>query len=112
LQTISLDFPDPWIVFNFVYNSAMIGAANMPRYANEQVDALLAQADGILDEDARVELYQKAQRLVMADMPTVPLFQVRRTVAVRSDARGLDYNFSQPFFYNFQSMRREASGAQ
>ena len=112
LQTISLDFPDPWIVFNFVYNSAMIGAANMPRYANEQVDALLAQADGILDEDARVELYQKAQRLVMADMPTVPLFQIRRTVAVRSDARGLDYNFSQPFFYNFQSMRREASGAQ
>jgi len=105
-QSINLDFPDPSIIFNFVYNSAMIGGANFPRYRNPAVDKLIAQADRSLDAPERVALYQEAQRTVLDDVPTVVLFQLDWQRAVRSDIAGVNYNFSQPTFYNFDTMRR------
>jgi len=105
-QSINLDFPDPSIVFNFVYNSAMIGGANFPRYRNASVDKLIGQADRTLDREARAALYQQAQRIVLDEMPTVVLFQLDWQRAIGSDIQGVNYNFSQPTFYNFESMRR------
>lgn len=106
MQSINLDFPDPSIVFNFVYNSAMIGGANFPRYRNREVDRLIGLADRTLEPDARAALYRQAQRIVMQDMPTVPLYQLDWQRAQRSDITGVRYNFAQPTFYNFASMSR------
>ncbi|MBC7938368.1 MAG: hypothetical protein H7Z19_01170, partial [Chitinophagaceae bacterium] len=105
-QSINLDFPDPSIIFNFVYNSAMIGGANFPRYRNATVDGLISQADRTLDPVERVALYQRAQRIVIDEVPTVVLFQLDWQRAARSDIVGVNYNFSQPTFYNFDSMGR------
>ncbi|MFN9279777.1 MAG: hypothetical protein ACK6DW_08570, partial [Betaproteobacteria bacterium] len=105
-QSINLDFPDPSIIFNFVYNSAMIGGANFPRYRNPSVDKLIGQADRTLDREARAALYQQAQRIVLDEMPTVVLFQLGWQRAIGRDIQGVNYNFSQPTFYNFESMRR------
>ncbi len=105
-QSINLDFPDPSIVFNFVYNSAMIGGANFPRYRNASVDKLIGQADRTIDREARAALYQQAQRIVLDEMPTVVLFQLGWQRAIGRDIQGVNYNFSQPTFYNFESMRR------
>ncbi|MBL0151037.1 MAG: hypothetical protein IPP87_21175, partial [Ideonella sp.] len=105
-QSINLDFPDPSIVFNFVYNSATIGGANFPRYRNASVDKLIGQADRTLDREARAALYQQAQRIVLDEMPTIVLFQLDWQRAIGSDIQGVNYNFSQPTFYNFESMRR------
>jgi peptide/nickel transport system substrate-binding protein len=106
MQSINLDFPDPSIVFNFVYNSAMIGGANFPRYRNAEVDKLIARADRSLDLDQRAELYQQAQRIVVEQMPTAVLYQLDWQRAQRADLRGVNYNFAQPSFYNFESMSR------
>lgn len=111
MQSINLDFPDPSIVFNFVYNSAMIGGANFPRYRNAALDKLIGQADRTLDLDARAQLYRQAQRIVMQDLPTVPLFQLDWIRAARSDLAGVRYNFAQPTFYNFESMSRDPAAA-
>jgi len=105
-QSINLDFPDPSIVFNFVYNSAMIGGANFPRYRNASVDKLIGQADRTIDREARAALYQQAQRVVLDEMPTVVLFQLGWQRAIGRDIQGVNYNFSQPTFYNFESMHR------
>ena len=105
-QSINLDFPDPTIVFNFVYNSAMIGGANFPRYRNAVVDKLISQADRCMEPAERVTLYQQAQRIVMDELPAVVLFQLDWQRAARSDIAGVNYNFSQPTFYNFDTMRR------
>jgi peptide/nickel transport system substrate-binding protein len=105
-QSLNLDFPDPSIVFNFVYNSAMIGGANFPRYRNASVDKLIEQADRTIDREARAALYQQAQRIVLDEMPTVVLFQLGWQRAIGRDIQGVNYNFSQPTFYNFESMRR------
>ncbi len=112
MQAINLDFPDPSIVFNFVYNSAMIGGANFPRYRNREVDRLIGRADTTLEPQARAALYQQAQRIVMDELPTVPLFQLDWQRAQRVELSGVRYNFAQPTFYNFDSMRRTgAAGA-
>jgi ABC-type transport system substrate-binding protein len=111
MQSINLDFPDPSIVFNFVYNSAMIGGANFPRYRNPALDKLIATADRTLDGEVRAQLYRQAQGIVMQDLPTVPLFQLDWIRAARSDLAGVRYNFAQPTFYNFESMTREAAAS-
>lgn len=107
LQSINLDFPDPSIVFNFVYNSAMIGAANLSRYRNAAVDKLITRADQTLDSTERHRLYQEAQRIVVGDSPNAVLFQLDWPRAARSDISGINYNYAQPGFYNFATMRRD-----
>lgn len=111
MQEISLDFPDPWILFTFVYDSRMIGSiGNVSRYRSEELDALLRRADGAAP-DARAELYRQAQRIVLRDTPNVPLWQSGWTLAYRSEVRGLEYNFSIPLIYNAEDMWRiDASG--
>lgn len=105
-QAISLDFPDPWIVFNFVYNSAMIGAANMSRYKNAQVDDLVARADRAGDAE-RIELYKQAQRIVYDELPAIPLFQTSWTIAARESVNPIPYNFSTPMLLAAQAMKRQ-----
>jgi peptide/nickel transport system substrate-binding protein len=106
LQQISLDFPDPWILFTFVYDSRMIGSiGNVSRYRSAELDALLRRADGVTGE-ARAALYREAQRIVLRDTPNVPLWQSGWILAHRADLRGLDYNFSIPYIYNAEDMWR------
>lgn len=106
LQSINLDLPDPSIVFNFVYNSAMIGSANFARYRNAELDKLIAAADRTLDPPQRAELYRQAQRIVVDQVPTAVLYQLDWQRAQRADLEGIRYNYAQPMFYNFESMRR------
>jgi peptide/nickel transport system substrate-binding protein len=107
-QSISIDFPDPWIVFTFVYASQMIGAGNMSRYSNPALDALLARADR-LDGEARIELYREAQAIVLADLPAVPLLQTAYGFAHASTIAPIDYNFSTPMMLPVERMLRTQS---
>lgn len=104
-QSISLDFPDPWIVFNFVYSTAMIGAANMSRYRSTAVDKLLSQADAA-DGDVRADLYKQAQRIVYDELPTIPLFQTSWTIAARRSLGEVPYNFSTPMMIAADRLKR------
>ncbi|MFO0350764.1 MAG: ABC transporter substrate-binding protein [Alphaproteobacteria bacterium] len=104
-QSISLDFPDPWIVFTFVYGSAMIGAGNMSRYRNPTIDKLLGQADAA-DGEARLDLYKQAQRIVYDELPTIPLFQTSWTIAARRSLSDIPYNFSTPMLLAADKLTR------
>ena len=89
-QSLSLDFPDPWILFNFAFNSQSIGASNMSRYNNPDLDKLVARADRSGPEE-RSRLYQEAQRKVLADLPSIPLFRMNWTYAQATDVAGGAY---------------------
>jgi peptide/nickel transport system substrate-binding protein len=103
------DFPDPWPILKFSYNSANVGEGlNLSRYANPAVDALLNAAEVTLDQDARIALYRRAQTLIVADQPMVPLFALHGLLAVREEVDGLDYNFWQPGLYNVAALTRRA----
>ncbi len=106
------DFPDPWPIMKFAYNSANIGdGLNLARYGNPAVDALLNRAEMTMDQTERLRLYGEAQRLIVADQPMVDLFALHGLLAVRRDIEGLVYNFWQPGVYNAAQMTRKDGAA-
>ena len=63
--------PDPDGLMYILFHSK--GFANTTKYHNEQVDKLLDAARVTYDQPARVKLYSEAQRLIVADLPVLPL---------------------------------------
>lgn len=61
---------------------------NLGYYSNEQVDDLLRRARTSLNEDERLALYDEAQKLIMADMPVMPVDHETQTVVMRSNIQG------------------------
>ncbi len=57
---------------NVFLSSDRIGTTNRVGYSNAEVDDLLAQAAGELDEDKRNALYVEAQKIIMQDAPGSP----------------------------------------
>lgn len=45
------------------------GGFNFVKYSNEEVDALLAEANAEPDQDTRIELYTQMQNIIMAEIP-------------------------------------------
>ncbi|WP_200902502.1 peptide ABC transporter substrate-binding protein [Protofrankia coriariae] len=57
------------------------GSSNVGQYSNPAVDALLTRADGAPSEREGEKLYQEAERLVLRDMPTIPIWYQSATAA-------------------------------
>jgi len=66
------DYPSIENFLNPLYRSN--ASSNDGQYSNPQVDALLAQADAAPSTEAAIGLYQEAERLIIQDMPAVPIF--------------------------------------
>ncbi|NPV60235.1 MAG: ABC transporter substrate-binding protein [Actinobacteria bacterium] len=81
------DYP---IMDNFLYPlfySENAGIDNMSQYKNEEVDKLLLEARSTIDEDERIELYRKAEKIILDDAPIMPLM-FYKTSRVYSDKVG------------------------
>jgi ABC-type transport system substrate-binding protein len=66
------DVPDP---DNFLFKLFHSGSPrNYFRYANPAVDRLLASARNSVELERRVELYRRAEHLVVDDAPLIPIF--------------------------------------
>ncbi|MGQ0576467.1 MAG: peptide ABC transporter substrate-binding protein [Pseudonocardia sp.] len=66
------DYPSIENFLNPLYRTGAV--ANEARYSNPAVDDLLARADAAPSAEAGHALYQEAERLVVADMPVIPLY--------------------------------------
>lgn len=67
------------------YLSKEIGSwESMDWYSNEKVDAAINDAIATIDRDERLGKYEEAQRLIMEDYATVPLFELVETHAYQS----------------------------
>lgn len=76
---------------NFLYtllDKDAIGSNNYSRYANEEVHKLLLDAQAETDEAKRAELYKKAQEIIHADAPWVPLAHSTPLLAGKSTIEG------------------------
>ncbi|WP_298862564.1 ABC transporter substrate-binding protein [uncultured Microbacterium sp.] len=58
-------------------------------YCNEDFDKLTIQAQQSSDQDARLELYQKAADVLRADTPAIPLFEIKVNAAASSKVKGM-----------------------
>lgn len=68
----SADYPSIEDFMNPIYKTG--ASSNDSVYSNPQVDKLLEQADSTADTAAAIKLYQQAEQLVAADMPSIPLW--------------------------------------
>jgi ABC-type transport system substrate-binding protein len=67
-------------------------SANFDKWSNREFDALCATADVEPDAERRAELYAKAESVVLAEVPRIPLYHQIDGVLVNPRVQGLRYN--------------------
>ncbi len=67
------------------------GFANTMKYKNDRVDALLDQARATYDVAVRKQQYGEAQKLIVEDLPMVPLIFGAEYAALRSNIGGFEW---------------------
>jgi len=91
MQTAEITEPD----FYFTYfHSSWIPDAKNPdgynrwRYINPEIDRLTEAGRRELDRAKRIEIYDRAQRIVAEDVPIIPLFHEDNVVLLNQDVDG------------------------
>jgi peptide/nickel transport system substrate-binding protein len=108
MGTWSPDYADPQFFMTYWFDSSYFGlAGNRAFYKNDAVDAILREAEKITDQNKRVELYKKAQNMVLADAPYIFLFQTNVLTPMRANVKGFVYNPMLDDMYNFEDMSKE-----
>ena len=61
----------------------------------------------LADVKQRVELYHRAQDIIMGDAPYIFLYQTQTIVPMRKTVKGYVYNPMLESMYNFESISKE-----
>lgn len=80
------DYPDPQNFLGTLFGTGE--ATNVAHYSNPALDDLLDRAAAEQDEQARLELYREAERLVVDEAPCLPLMYGSNHVLVRPYVSG------------------------
>lgn len=81
------DYLDPENFLSFLL--AGYGPENHVTYHNPEFDALCAAADSEMDEAKRLEMYAKAEDIVLQDAPFIPIYFQRDAELIRPRVKGL-----------------------
>jgi len=81
-------------IFEYVFHSAKFSphGANRTYYANPRVDALIDQARGELDQNARKQIYAEIQQILAEDLPYINLWYVENVMVHTKRVRNLTLN--------------------
>ena len=90
------DFPDPENFLGVLLSREQWGGNNDSFYSNPRVDELLAEAAPMTDLKRRYELYDEAEKIVVADAPWVFLFHPVSYVIRQPWVHGLVLNPMRP----------------
>jgi peptide/nickel transport system substrate-binding protein len=61
-------------------------------YKNADLDALLEEAEGTADEDARMKLVRDMQQMIMEDAPSIMVHMLPNIYGLSDRVKGMDYN--------------------
>jgi oligopeptide transport system substrate-binding protein len=64
------------------------GGNNRTGWSNRDYDALIRQAAGTLDTSARMDLFQRAEAILLAEMPVIPLYFYRSKALIDGAVKG------------------------
>ncbi len=84
------DYPDPQDFLSLLFVSS--AALNRAQYRSGEFDQLCAQADQEKDSTKRADLYGRANALLVADAPIVPLVFPPRLALVHTNVQGWKSN--------------------
>ena len=90
---------DPDVLYTVAHSASIDAAWNTARYNNPEVDALLLQGRTTLDQEARAEIYQQVQQILLEDMPYIPFYQI--DLAFILDARVQGFKTDAQGFFDF-----------
>jgi len=81
-------------IFEYVFHSAKFSphGANRTYYANPRVDALIDQARGELDQNARKQIYAETQRILADDLPYINLWYFENVMVHTKRVQNLTLN--------------------
>lgn len=106
----SPDYADPYMFMNFWFDSSFGGlAGNRAFYSNPEVDDLIREAATMTDQSTRLELYKKAQEIVVNDPPYIYLYQPEYLLPMRASVIGFTYNPMLEGIYNLAEMSKSES---
>ena len=76
--------------FRYIFHSASAppAGANRGRYRSDDADRLIEQAEAMDDPVQQLPVYQKLQRVLLAELPYVPLWYEHHVAAMRNDIQG------------------------
>ncbi|MBE3076597.1 MAG: ABC transporter substrate-binding protein, partial [Actinobacteria bacterium] len=80
---------------NFLYplfQSSQSRTGSYTFYSNKQVDDLLQQARSTIDAQQRYNLYAQAEKLILTDMPAVPIYYYREFNVTNNRIGGFVWN--------------------
>jgi peptide/nickel transport system substrate-binding protein len=69
---ISYGWPDADILY-FFFHSSRLPTTNRVHYSNPQVDKLLEEGQSTVEPAKRLEVYKQLQRILLQEVPWVPL---------------------------------------
>ena len=84
----SITFDPDFTLWSFLHGS-QIGANNLARYAEDEVDRLLERARGEDDRAAREQLWHGIQRSALDDLPYLPLVHPSALRVASAELRGV-----------------------
>ncbi len=84
--------PTPQAYLYPMFHSSQVGADNLTRFADDEVDALLDQARATADARRRLVLLREAERRVLEELPAIPLLWYQHDVVVRPEVQDLVYS--------------------
>ncbi len=74
-------------------SQAQYPGLNLSEYKNSKVDSLLVTIRKTIDENKLPALYQKLQKLILADRPAIFLYSPTYTFATSDNVHGVDVNY-------------------
>ena len=83
-----MDYPDPEDIIDLLFHST--SRQNNTNYSNPEFDAIVEEARTESDFTVRAQLYQEAERILLAEAPWVPLFYGRDHIVVKSNIQGFE----------------------
>ncbi len=89
LFLLSWGWSDPDALYIFL-SGDRVGTSNHMHYASDELDALLVEGQQTLDQDARMEVYYRAQEVIIRDSPWVALYMPISKTAVNARFTGVD----------------------
>ena len=84
------DYPDPQDFLDILFHSDVEN--NVGEYSNPEIDALLEQAAVETDEEARMEMYQEIEQMLVDDAAFLPLYFGESYVLVKPYVEGYYLN--------------------
>ena len=92
------DYNDP---NTFLDTMTSFSGNNETGWANKDYDALIAQAAATVDPQERLGVFQKAETLLMEEMPIIPIFFYTRVYLMRTEVKGWHPNVLDNHAYKY-----------